>query len=45
VDVDQPEDAPLVRKTWGLNFGRHFVPGTLVLQQQQFGGVSGNIEA
>ena len=29
VDVDQPEDAPLVRETWRLNFGRDFVPGTL----------------
>src|SRR5262249_9693813 len=29
VDMDQPEDAELVRKASELNFGRDFVPGTL----------------
>jgi hypothetical protein len=33
VDVDQPKDAPLVRETERLNFGRYFVPGTVVVSQ------------
>jgi hypothetical protein len=37
VDVDQPEDAPLVREAWCLNSLRHFVPGTLGAQLQEIG--------